>query len=119
MGKMMTTAVVCDAQDIGEGATWTSEAFMIERAANFSLIVDTLTGTSIDGITVTYTISTAKDGTFIAPAGASAIFTALKIAGAVAFTPVLAPWIKFVVVNTDASHHVVPTIKFVWQEDVT
>jgi len=116
---MMSVAQICTAEDIGEGATWTSEPIMIERASSFSLMVTDLTGTTIDGITVTYSIGTDKDVTFIIPAGATAIFTALKVAGVASFTPVMAPFIKFIVLNLDATHHVVPSIKFIWQEDVT
>jgi hypothetical protein len=118
MGKMMSVAQICTAQDIGEGAAWTSEPIMIERASAFSLMVTALTGTTIDGITVTYSLGTDKDGTFIVPAGATAIFTTLKVAGIASFTPVMAPFIKFIVTNTDVTDHVVPTIKFIWQEEI-
>ena len=119
MGKMMSVAQICTLEDIGESGVFTSEPIMIERASSFSLMITSLTGTTPDGVTVTYSIGTAKDGTFIVPAGATAIFTALKVAGVASFTPVMAPFIKFIFTNLDAGDHVVVSSKFIWQEDVT
>ena len=119
MAKLMTVTQVCSAEVIAKSAVFTSEPFMVERAANFSLMVTDFAGTTPDGITITYSVCTSKDGTFIVPAGATAIFTALKTTGVANFSPVMAPFIKFIITNLDATDAVTISAKFIHQESVS
>lgn len=113
--KIMGTYQITSAS-ISASGTFTSAALSIGRGENFSVIVTAVTGTSPD-YSITYTAANESGATFIAPAS-NTICSNQSSTGIWSFTPVPAPWIKIVITNNNASNAVVPTVKFMMQEEV-
>jgi hypothetical protein len=114
MGRYMNTFGVFSGSLAATLAN-TSAGIPMRRGANFSLIVDVVTGTSPD-VGIVYQVS-ADNVTFISPTS-NAIVTNGSAVSATAMTPVAAPYIRFVTTNNNGAHAVTLRVKFIMQEDV-
>lgn len=100
---------------ITAGSTSTSGAIKLARGTGFSIIVDSISGTS-PNYDVSYQVSSSADGTFISPAD-NVIINDTSTTTAVGFTPVAGQYAKFTVTNNNGSNALTITVKLTMQEE--
>ena len=106
--------VTSGTETITTGDTFTSEALGIRHGDNFGVHVVSVSGTAPD-FTITFTECDTADGTFIAP-DSNTVAANAATTGMYSLTPIVARYIKLVVVN-DSANSVTLGIKLAVQDN--
>jgi hypothetical protein len=102
--RPITTLSLWTDKPIAKAGVLTSVSITLLEAAWNGVFTLHYIMTGTGNVTITYTVCSTSDGTFLTPGAASAIGTALAAGSDVkSFSPLLAPYMKIVVTENNAN----------------